>query len=601
VTATPIPVGGSISLTYPRGFFSLSTLLDVSRSGQRVAIMDTLRSLQILVSDSAASASSSLLISFSPTNVRSFTHLVITLTGFTAEPGKDLTVSQPSFSSSGNSSLGAYPAASASIVNSVLTVTFKSMELPSMRQIIIHNIRNPNQKTTYFSPYGGGKASYNYNVGGSMQCMFSSFPGAATLADSMLLDACTSACIPVITASLRRYSVDFLSPFAGSATSAVIKFTPTNVVNFNRFVITLSNFTSVPGQSLAVSSFAGFSGSPAATATLVSGVLTVTFTSGTLTTGTEVSFLVSNVQNPSRPMVSQITGASTFSSVGVLDTTDDIVNLNILESLRRVSLRLRNSFAGSATSAVIKFTPTKVVNFNRFVITLSNFTSVPGQSLAVSSFAGFSGSPAATATLVSGVLTVTFTSGTLTTGTEVSFLVSNITRPAIPLPFQCSATTHALSNILDSSSTCQITETLISVTISLSSFAAGAQTQAFINFIPTSFRSFNRFVITLTGFSVSPHQNFAVDLYDNSYQKKAAGIAAFGTIDREITPGLFARWYNYYSSQPPPNDVVESWSPDSQNVVSNIDFSPPVGFFSSEHSGMVSMSRLSVFLARFDG
>jgi hypothetical protein len=470
VTATPIPVGGSISLTYPRGFFSLSTLLDVSRSGQRVAIMDTLRSLQILVSDSAASASSSLLISFSPTNVRSFTHLVITLTGFTAEPGKDLTVSQFSFSSSGNSSLGAYPAASASIVNSVLTVTFKSMELPSMRQIIIHNIRNPNQKTTYFSPYGGGWASYNYNVGGSMQCMFSSFPGAATLAGSMLLDACTSACIPVITASLRRYSVDFLSPFAGSATSAVIKFTPTNVVNFNRFVISLSNFTSVPGQSLAVSSFAGFSGSPAATATLVSGILTVTFTSGTLTTGT-----------------------------------------------------------------------------------------------------------------------------------EVSFLVSNITRPAIPLPFQCSATTHALSNILDSSSTCQITETLISVTISLSSFAAGAQTQAFINFIPASFRSFNRFVITLTGFSLSPHQNFAVDLYDNFYQKKAVGIAAFGTIDREITPGLFARWYNYYSSQPPPNDVVESWSPDSQNVVSNIDFSPPVGFFSSQHSGMVSMSRLSVFLARFDG
>ena len=108
-------------------------------------------------------------------------------------------------------------------------------------------------------------------------------------------------------------------------------------------------------------------------------------------------------------------------------------------------------------------------------------------------------------------------------------------------------------------------------------------------------------MITLTGFSVSPHQNFAVDLYDNFNQKKTAGIAAFGTINREITPGLFARFYNYDRSQLPPNDVVESWSPYRQNVVSNIDFSPPVGFFSSQHSGMVSMSGLSVFLARFDG
>lgn len=90
------------------------------------------------------------------------------------------------------------------------------------------------------------------------------------------------------------------NPSPGASTLARISFTPTNVNNFNRIVITLTGFQGVSGQANLVSSFVGIDGSPSATAAITSdSVLTVLFTAGKLIAGRSVSFAVSNIQNPS--------------------------------------------------------------------------------------------------------------------------------------------------------------------------------------------------------------------------------------------------------------------------------------------------------------
>jgi hypothetical protein len=97
-----------------------------------------------------------------------------------------------------------------------------------------------------------------------------------------------------------RVSVLLDNSSPGASTTARISFTPTNVGNFNVFIVTLTGFKSVPGQLNLVSSFGGIDDSPAASAALTSdGVLKVSFAAGKLIAGRVASFSVSNIQNPS--------------------------------------------------------------------------------------------------------------------------------------------------------------------------------------------------------------------------------------------------------------------------------------------------------------
>jgi hypothetical protein len=127
--------------------------------------------------------------------------------------------------------------------------------------------------------------------------------GLATLAGTTVLDSTTTAAVQAVTASLRSVSVAFASGNPASAVGSssgkvTITFTPTTVTNFNKVVVTLTGFTST--ATIAVAEFsATITGSPAATAAVSGGVLTVTFTAGVLTAGQAASFTCTNIINPS--------------------------------------------------------------------------------------------------------------------------------------------------------------------------------------------------------------------------------------------------------------------------------------------------------------
>jgi hypothetical protein len=580
VSSSPVPVGGSISLVYPSGFFSFSYALEASRSGSRVAIVDTLRWVQVNLYDSAAGASTNALISFTPTAAGIINRFVITLSGFSMAPGQIMSVSDGRY---GGNVIGI-----AAILDGVLTVTFTS-GLQTFNQFIVSNIRNPTQVAPLSSLFIGQSRITT---------------GAATFAGSALLDSSTSAYVTQITDSLSPFGFDLDNPYCGSSTNVRIYFKPTNVNNLNRFVVMLNNFTSVPGQSMVVSSFSGIGGSPAATATLVSGVLTVTFTSGSFTTRTAVWFAVSNIQTPPVAGLYRVTGATTYAGSNLLDSvliTDASWGYGgtaafIYDSLRSISISLENSAAGSSTNAWISFTPTNVNNLNRFVVTLSNFTRVPSQSMMVSSFSGINSGPAATATLVSGILTVTFTSGSFTTGTQVSFTVSNVLNPSFLPPYSCSeAATYAASGVLDSTTRCQITDSLRAVYMSLDNYAAGASTNARISFMPTNINNFNRFVITLNNFTSAPGQIMSVCCFSGMSGNPSA-TAAFGTFNRST--GLRARWYDIATNWLPSTSWYDTAQAKVQNAVPNLDFPRSA---TNDEMSLFSGGLRHYFAARFDG
>ena len=375
VAASSIPVGGSISLMYPRGFFALSAPLDASYSGSRAAILATLNSVQVSIANTAAGTTTLATVWFSPTSVVSFNKFVITLSGFSMGPGQNMTVYESvNDLQNGNSGIG-----NAVIVNGVLSVSFASERQGRFTVFIVSNIRNPTQIT---SP-----VSYGWSMAKS---------GCATFSGSVLLDAAHVASVPFITETLRSLTVSLSNPYIGSPTNAVISFTPTNVNSFNRFVVTLHNFTSVPGQSMTVSSFSGFTGNPAASATIVSGVLTVTFTSGALTSGVRASFTVANVVNPRFLPPYSCSGAATYAVPNALDST---TQCTITESLRVYiyDISPEKYAAGTSGGIWISFMPTNVDNLNRLILKLDNFTSAPGTTMNVCCFSGMSGTVSASA------------------------------------------------------------------------------------------------------------------------------------------------------------------------------------------------------------
>jgi hypothetical protein len=324
--------------------------------------------------------------------------------------------------------------------------------------------------------------------------------------------------------------------------------------------------------------------------------------------------------NPQIPTFYQVTSASTYSGSTILDTAASSGDFAggylflVTHSLRDMVVGLQNMAGSASTNAVISFTPTNVNSFNRFVVTLHNFTSVPGQSMTVSSFSGFTGNPAASATIVSGVLTVTFTSGTLTSGVRASFTVANVVNPMFIQPYSsCSgAATYAVPNALDSTTQCTITESL-RVSISPEKYAAGASGGIWISVTPTNVDNLklNRLVLKLDNFTSAPGTTMNVccfsgmiEMWSGTSLQGTFASAVFGSVSRSNVPGLRARWYHQqYNSYLPPQSVFDSYTPYFQSIVPNLDFSTSYEATYEATGGLFLYSGglKTNFIARFDG
>jgi len=206
---------------------------------------------------------------------------------------------------------------------------------------------------------------------------------------------------------------------------------------------------------IAAHSFSGFLDAPSATAQLSLGVLTVKFSAGRLRLGQAASFVLENFTNPrtlrtSFDNVSVALSGFTATGISVIDNTNFGVSSRISPSLFDVHVRLNSSVPGAHVTVSISFTPSSVQNLGTFSITLSGFSVAAGHNITVGfvpvdglgirlgeGFIGLNNSasyPAATAAIVSGVLTVSFLSGQFLENTPTSITIHGLVSTASPQP-----------------------------------------------------------------------------------------------------------------------------------------------------------------------
>jgi hypothetical protein len=454
-----------------------STVLDTTATGTLAAVTPSLLSFGVTFATAVAGTTpAAVTVTFTPTNVASFSKVVVTLTGFT---------STATIVVAGFTGITGTPAATATLTSNVLTVTFTAGALTAATaaSFTLTNIVLP-----------------------SVAQAASTSIAAATLAGSTVLDTTATGTLAAVTPSLLSFGVTFATAVAGTTPAAVtVTFTPTNVASFSKVVVTLTGFTST--ATIVVAGFTGITGTPAATATLTSNVLTVTFTAGALTAATAASFTLTNIVLPSVAQAASTSiAAATLAGSTVLDTTATGTLAAVTPSLLSFGVTFATAVAGTTPAAVtMTFTPTNVASFSKVVVTLTGFTSTA--TIVVAGFTGITGTPAATATLTSNVLTVTFTAGALTAATAASFTLTNIVLPSVAQAASTSiaAATLAGSTVLDTTATgtlAAVTPSLLSFGVTFATAVAGTTPAAVtVTFTPTNVASFSKVVVTLTGFT----------------------------------------------------------------------------------------------------
>jgi hypothetical protein len=514
----------------PRDAFrtGAATLLDLdvvdsTHTANIPSISESLQNVYVYSDNPAAGAVSSLRIQFTASSSLSFNVFVITLSGF----------SIPSNSPVMHHSWGC--SARQTFDSPVLKVSFIcSYSLPSRGSyyFTISNVRNP------------------------LLPQATKVAGAATFSDLLLRDSTSLANINPITESLQvRVFVE--NPIAGFSSDVGFSVRPSNVQGFNRFTVTLTGFSQ--SQILSVSRFNGFRDSTSATAALVNGVLSVTFTSGSLISGSYISFFVSNIQNPMLPQTEQSSaGAATLANDVILDVSNSVYVSEIFPAprlLRDVSINLDVQATNSWADAAFSFTPTIAVNITYFVVTLTGFSGGSYQdpqskysysyaNLEVTSFVGFRANVFATAFFPYGsdVLYVAFSEGSFVPGSRVSFTVLSIRTPSAPQAALTSVRAAIMSyydwrmNLLEFTSKgtlvaiLDLPQDLLGVSVVLDNVSPGALTSASISFTPTKVGSFNSFVITLSGFTSVPGRLNAVTFISGFSDNPAASATLTGSV-----------------------------------------------------------------------
>jgi len=488
--------------------FATTTVLSTTTTGSLSGILPAsgLFDFNVNLENSRASSTGKVAIAFTPANVAALNKVVVTLTGFRS--AGDILVG--GFRGEGfNNGYGGY-FATATLIDYVLTVTFSSASAAlnaGLVSFVCTNIINP-------SPQISGQIA------------------AATMTATTVLDTTTTGTLPGITLSngLLNFNVRLDNSHASTTSKATISFTPTNVEGFNKVVVTLTGFTST--GNILVGGFSGPSfnwgsnngqGFYFATATLISGVLTVTFSSASaaLNAGAPASassFVCTNIINPNAPQAQISTiAAATMIATSVLDTTTtgSLPAITPAGGLINFNVNLDSPRASSTGKVTIAFTPTNVEGLNKVVVTLTGFTSTGDILVGSFSGQGFNygqGFYFATATLTSGVLTVTFSSASAALNAGlVSFVCTNIINPSVAQnpSNNVAAATMSGNTVLDTTTT----GTLVLISginglhITLASAVKSAVTTASFTFTPiqalTSVGANAGIIITLVGAGIA--------------------------------------------------------------------------------------------------
>jgi hypothetical protein len=429
ITLTGLTMGRSRSGAAALEGVFFATSVDTSWSNPVACgpILYSLRESRIVIHPAYTLAKSNLTISFIPTNVIDFRSVTVTLTGFTSSLNPLSVTDMLGFSEGAS--------ATSTLNGGVLTTAFYSATISSDAPVSFRIVGVINSAKS--------------------QPPLRSIHSATTNSLGSVLDSTTETVITALQSSLKDVSVNFSSSVAGTQTSIFVTFASYSIISLvgGSISVVLTGFTS-PSPAFARALF-GFSDVPSATVSLSSGVLVVQFSSGSLRAGQSASFIVDNIENPRTPQPASNTIVATLvgftaSGSSATENTEEGRLTSIMPSLSDVDVRLNSSIAGAFVTATISFTPTSTQNIASFLVTLSGFSAASGHNLTVSfipvdglgikvgeGFVGFNRStaiPDASATILDGLLTVVFLSGSVLAKSRVIFTVASLVSPHVPQP-----------------------------------------------------------------------------------------------------------------------------------------------------------------------
>jgi len=211
----------------------------------------------------------------------------------------------------------------------------------------------------------------------------------------------------------------------GTGVSMTIVVTPATAVPVNgKLLITLTGSPTLSSPSVTATTGASISAP-----TLLSNLLTLTFTANTIAGGADIGITVTGFRNPSSQVASISIAAGVTSSAGVLQSVSAAGTFPAIVdgSMAGPAITLSDVRAGgTGVSMTIVVTPaTAVQNTGRLLITLTGSPTLSSPSVTATTGASIS-----TSTLGLNVLTLTFTANTLAGGSGITITVTGFSNAA---------------------------------------------------------------------------------------------------------------------------------------------------------------------------